>query len=200
MSSQKKNPGMMKHTIFTIPGITHFFRGFSFVVLKITGWEFTGLELAKDLKKCVIIAAPHTSWWDFPLSMMLIFSARMPIYWTGKKEIFRFPFKTIMRWMGGIIVDRGNASSLVESSAEEIRNAESLYMIVTVEGTRKKVDRWKSGFYRIAQAAEVPILLGYLDFEKKRGGFIRQYQPSGDYDKDIVEIREHYKDIKGFHR
>lgn len=191
------NTGMMKHTIFTIPGITHTFRFISFIVLKIIGWKFTGLNTSKDLKKCVIIAAPHTSNWDFPITIMLAFSARMPIYWTGKKELFKFPARGLMRWMGGIVVDRANAAGLVESSAQEIQNARSVYMIVTPEGTRDKVDKWKSGFYRIAVAAEVPILLGYLDFQQKRGGFLKLFYPTGDYDKDIVEIRQYYAHIKG---
>lgn len=189
--------GIMKHTIFTIPGITHFFRFFSFVMLKVFGWKFTGLEISKDLKKCVIIAAPHTSNWDFPLAIMLAFSAHSPIYWTGKKELFRFPAGGIMRWMGGIAVDRGNAGGLVESSAQEIRKADSLYMMVTPEGTRAKVEKWKSGFYRIALAADVPILLGYLDFQKKQGGFIKIFHPTGDYQKDLLEIQQHYAHIKG---
>lgn len=193
----KSRPGIMKHTIFTVPGITHFFRFFSFVTLKVFGWKFTGLEISKDLKKCVIIAAPHTSNWDFPLAIMLAFSARSPIYWTGKKELFSFPVGGIMRWMGGIVVDRGNAAGLVESSAQEIRNADSLYMMVTPEGTRAKVDKWKSGFYRIALAADVPILLGYLDFPKKQGGFIKIFHPTGDYEKDLLEIQQYYAHIKG---
>ena len=189
--------GIVKHTIFTIPGITHFFRFTSFFALKLFGWKFTGLEISSNLRKCVVIAAPHTSNWDFPLTIMLAFSARCPIYWTGKKELFRFPVGSILRRMGGIEVDRGNAAGLVESSAREIQKADSLYMMVTPEGTRVKVEKWKSGFYRIAMAADVPILLGYLDYQKKEGGFIKIFHPTGDYEKDLVEIHQHYAHIKG---
>ncbi|MEM8593432.1 MAG: 1-acyl-sn-glycerol-3-phosphate acyltransferase [Pseudomonadota bacterium] len=188
---------VMKKTIFTTPGITHFFRFISYIILRLTGWKLTNVEVTKGLDKCVIIAAPHTSNWDFPLTIMLAFSARMPIYWIGKEEMFMFPFRSFMRWMGGIPVNRSKAQGLVDFAADTIKDSDSLYLIIAPEGTRTKVNHWKSGFYRMANTADVPILLGYIDFKKKRGGFLELFHPTGDYQKDIDVIQAKYTHISG---
>ena len=115
----------------------------------------------------------------------------------GKHTLFKPPFGWFMRWMGGVAVDRRANHNVVDQMAKELRERESLILAVPAEGTRKYVDYWKSGFYYIAQQAGVPIILGFLDYEKKVGGFGPALMPSGDIRADMDKIREFYKDIKG---
>jgi 1-acyl-sn-glycerol-3-phosphate acyltransferase len=150
-----------------------------------------------DTPKYVLIAAPHTSNWDLPIMLCLAFAFRTSLFWMGKHTLFRRPFGPIMRWLGGIPIDRREAHNVVELSAQLFRNAERLVMVVPPEGTRQKVRYWKTGFYRIAESAHVPIVLGFLDYRRKVGGLGPVVVPTGDIDADMVVIRAFYADITG---
>jgi 1-acyl-sn-glycerol-3-phosphate acyltransferase len=116
----------------------------------------------------------------------------------GKRELFRRPFGRVMRWLGGIPVNREQASNLVAASAEAIQRAATpLQLIVPPEGTRSKVREWKTGFYWIAQTAQVPIVLAYMDYAKKRSGLGPLFQPTGDVDADMARIKAFYAPFKG---
>jgi 1-acyl-sn-glycerol-3-phosphate acyltransferase len=116
----------------------------------------------------------------------------------GKDSIFRFPFGGLMRWLGGIAVDRSKANNLVAASAQAIRDADGpVQLIVPPEGTRGKTRLWKTGFYYIAQEAGVPIVLAYMDYEKKRSGLGPVFTPTGDVDKDMAQIKLFYAGVKG---
>jgi 1-acyl-sn-glycerol-3-phosphate acyltransferase len=118
----------------------------------------------------------------------------------GKNSIFRFPFRGLMMWLGGVPVNREQASNMVAASAKALHehaDGAPIQLIVPPEGTRSKTRYWKTGFYFIAQTAQVPIVLAYLDYQRKEGGLGPVFQPTGDIDADMQTIKLFYADIKG---
>jgi 1-acyl-sn-glycerol-3-phosphate acyltransferase len=163
--------------------------------LKAMGWRVEG-EIP-DIKKYVIIAAPHTTNWDFPITLAVAFVLKIKIYWMGKAAMFRWPFRGMLRWLGGIPIDRSQSNNVVEQSIQAFRKLEKLIMLVPPEGTRKKVSYWKTGFYRIAQGANVPIVLGFLDYRRKTGGIGPIFYPTGNIEDDMLRIQTFYSTITG---
>jgi 1-acyl-sn-glycerol-3-phosphate acyltransferase len=168
------------------------------IFLKMLGWRVEGK--APDLHKYVIIAAPHTSNWDFPITLAVTFVLKIKIYWTGKDTMFRWPFGAACRWLGGIPIDRSRSQNVVEQSVNAFNEMDNLIMVIPPEGTRKKVSYWKTGFYHIASGAKVPIALGYLDYRRKVGGIGPTFYPTGDLDKDMQEIKAFYATVTGKHQ
>jgi 1-acyl-sn-glycerol-3-phosphate acyltransferase len=164
-------------------------------VLKLIGWKTSGAK--PDIPKYVIIAAPHTSNFDLPLTLFVAFALKLKVYWMGKEQIFNKPFGTIMKWLGGIPVERGKSNNLVAETVEEFKRKDRLVVLVPPEGTRKKVNYWKTGFYYIAQGAGVPIVCGFLDYKRKTGGIGTVIYPTGNIEKDMGDIQNFYKDITG---
>jgi len=150
-------------------------------------------------KKYVLLAMPHTSNWDFPLALMLAFVYRFNMYWMGKDSLFKGWRGPVMRWLGGIPIDRSSSNNVVAQIVELFDATNSLIVTISPEGTRSKVDRWKTGFYHIAMGADVPIALAFLDYRRKVGGFLSTYYPTGNVDDDIAEIRRLYRGISGRH-
>ena len=183
----------MQMTIFNMPVVRTLAYWVSLLLLKILGWKITGER--PEINKYVMIAAPHSSNWDFFCGLLMNLYFKNEVYWMGKKQIFRMPFGGIMKWFGGIPVDRSKTNNLVQSVVEEFSKAESLIVVVPPEGSRSKVHEWKTGFYYIASGAQVPILLGFLDYRKKTGGYGPLFFTTGDIEKDMVKIKEFYKDI-----
>ncbi len=163
--------------------------------LWITGWKVVG-AVPKD-KKFVMIAAPHTSNWDLPYMLAICFVLKAKPYWMGKEQIFKFPFKGMMKWMGGIPIDRSKANNVVEATADIMKQSEELIVTIPPEGTRSKVRYWKSGFYHIANLSGVPIVLGFLDYTNKKGGIGGVIHPSGNIEEDMVKIKAFYQPIDG---
>ena len=169
-------------------------------IFKLTGWRTDG-NIPTQFKKCIILAAPHTSNWDFWFSMATFAIYRLPIRFTVKKEWMRFPFSLLMKPLGGIAIDRtprgaGNERrSFVEVMTELFKEKEELIILITPEGTRSKREKWKTGFYHIARAADVPILMGYIDYETKTTGICNPLYPA-DYEKDMKTIMAFYKTIQ----
>jgi 1-acyl-sn-glycerol-3-phosphate acyltransferase len=189
----------MHHTIFDTPVVNTLLRGFSVAFLRITGWEVQG-SLPPDGAKCVLIAAPHTSNWDLPYTLMVAFALRLNIYWMGKEQIFKPPFRDVMMWLGGIPVQREKSTNLVAASAEAIKAADGpLQLIVPPEGTRSCTRFWKTGFYYIALGANVPIVMAYMDYERKVAGLGPVFLPTGDIDADTAAIKAFYAPFKGKH-
>lgn len=187
----------MQRTIFTTPGVSTFFKMVSLATLKLLGWTIEG-KLPDHARKSVFIAAPHTSNWDLPMTLMVAFALQLHPRWMGKASIFRAPFGGIMRWLGGIPVDRSKSNNLVESSAQAIRDAgESLQLIVPPEGTRSKTREWKTGFYHIANSAQVPIVMAFMDYSSKRSGLGPLFVPTGHLEADMASIKAFYKPFKG---
>lgn len=185
----------MHYTIFDTPIIRSVFAWISIICLKLSGWRLEGKF--PDLPKYVMIAAPHTSNWDFPVTLGICFAARAKIYWMGKASLFKGPLGPIMRWLGGVPVDRSKSNNLVQQMVDVFNNSERLVLTIPPEGTRSKVKQWKSGFYHIAVGAKVPIVLAFLDFRRKVGGFGPVFEPTGNVDQDMRDIQAFYKDIVG---
>ena len=195
----------MHRTIFDTPIVNTVLRAFSVSFLKLTGWKIEG-SLPPGAEKSVLIAAPHTSnWdlpytsnWDLPYTLMVAFSLRLTVYWMGKEQIFRFPFRGLMMWLGGLPVQREKSNNLVAASVEALKAATGpLQLIVPPEGTRSKTRYWKTGFYHIAVGAQVPIVMAYMDYEKKISGLGPVFQPTGDLDADMLKIKAFYAPFKG---
>ena len=187
----------MQRTIFTTPGVNTVLRAMSIGFLKATGWTLDGQAPAGH-PKCVLIAAPHTSNWDLPYTLMVAFALRMNIHWMGKRQIFRWPFGGLMRWLGGIAVDRSQSTNLVAASAKALRDAEgSVHLVIPPEGTRSQTRHWKTGFYWIAHEAGVPIVLAYMDYPRKLSGLGPVFTPTGDIEADMLQIKAYYAQYKG---
>jgi 1-acyl-sn-glycerol-3-phosphate acyltransferase len=187
----------MHHTIFDTPIVNTLLRWLSIAFLRLAGWKVVG-KLPPDAAKSVLIAAPHTSNWDLPYTLMVCFVLRLNVYWMGKSSIFKPPFRGVMMWLGGIPVDRAQSNNLVAASSEAIMKAAGpLQLIVPPEGTRSGTRFWKTGFYYIAQGAGVPIVMAYLDYDKKVGGLGPVLQTTSDIEADMVTIKAFYKGVKG---
>ena len=187
----------MHRTIFDTPIVNTVLRAFSLAFLQLAGWKVQG-SLPAGAEKSVLIAAPHTSNWDLPYTLMVAFSLRLTPYWMGKEQIFKPPFRGLMMWLGGLPVDRARSTNLVAASVEALKAASGpLQLIVPPEGTRGKTRFWKTGFYYIAQGAQVPIVMAYLDYDKKIGGLGPVFQPTGDIDADMAAIKSFYAPFKG---
>ena len=187
----------MHRTLFTTPGVNTVLRALSLGFLRLTGWTLAG-QLPADQPKCVLIAAPHTSNWDLPYTLMVAFALRIDIYWMGKAQLFRGPFGPLMRWLGGIAVDRSQSTNLVAASARAIREADgALCLVVPPEGTRSKTRQWKTGFYWIAHEAGVPIVMAYMDYPRKLSGLGPVFKPTGDIDADMAQIKAYYAQYTG---
>ncbi len=159
------------------------------------GWKIEGTPPAVD--RYVLIAAPHTSNWDFPLMLAIAFQLRIKVFWMGKDTLFRGPMGPIMRWLGGIAVERSQANGLVQQIVMEYQRCDELVVAIPPEGTRSKSVRWRSGFYHVANEAGVPIALGFLDFKRKVGGINGQFNPTGNYEQDLQIIQKSYHGIQG---
>jgi len=185
----------MQHTLFDTPVLKNLIRWGSIICLKISGWKLEGR--LPDKHRFVMIAAPHTSNWDLPITLAIAFVFRLKLFSLGKKEMFRWPFGPIVRWLGVIPVDRSRSGNTVDQSIILFNENDDLVLTIPPEGTRKSVRYWKTGFYYIALGAGVPIVLGYIDYQKKRGGVGPSFIPTGDIDADMNKIREFYSDKKG---
>ena len=155
-------------------------------VLKLMGWRIEG-ELPR-LDKFVAIGAHHTSNWDFVIFIALKFVLRLNARWFGKHSIFRWPFGGLMRSWGGIPIQRHLSLNMVEQAIQGFRDNREFILVLSPEGTRKKVERWKMGFYHIALGAGVPIVPGALDFANRRVVIGAPFQPTGDAEADLQAL------------
>jgi 1-acyl-sn-glycerol-3-phosphate acyltransferase len=166
----------------------------SILVFRLSGWKVKG-SIPKEIKKSVMVAAPHTSNWDLLYARAAFYILGVPLRYTIKKELFFFPLGIFLRALGGIPIDRKKKGRMVDKIADLYKEHEHLCIIVTPEGTRSYANEWKRGFYHIAQEANVPIILGYLDYAKKHAGVGPILEPSGDYEKDLQFIKGFYRNI-----
>lgn len=187
----------MPITIFTTPVLSPALRWLSKHLLRLLSWTLTG-SMPANTPKSVVIAAPHTSNWDFPYTLMVAFAMGLNIQWMGKKQLFRWPFRHLMRWLGGIPVDRSQSTNLVAASVNTLlASPHELHLVVPPEGTRSQSRHWKTGFYYIALGAQVPIVLGYMDFAQKKSGLGPALVPTGDIEADMAQIKAFYAPFKG---
>lgn len=171
-------------------------RFFSFI-LKSLGWT---LEIDwPESRKYVLVVYPHTSNWDFLLGVCAARAIRLDAHYIGKHTLFKKPFGWFFRALGGIPVDRRQKASLGQQLAERFDAADDFILALAPEGTRSKTDHWKSGFFHIARAANVPIAMAYLDYSRKQVGLGGEFMPNGDIDEVYARIREFYAGRHGKH-
>ena len=185
----------MNYTIFNTPVIKTLLRGLSLFLMKITGWKSTGS--LPDVQKYVLIVAPHTSNWDLFYGILVALALKLDARFMAKKELFRRPFGPVMKWLGGVPIDRSAAGHTVDQVVSAFRNNEKFILAIAPEGTRSRAACWKSGFYHIAVSAGVPIQLGFLDYSTKRGGAGPLLMPTGSIDEDMLVIRRFYLGVTG---
>jgi 1-acyl-sn-glycerol-3-phosphate acyltransferase len=164
-------------------------------LLFLAGWRLVGR--APAVRRCVVIFAPHTSNWDFPLLLLVKYAFGEPVHYLGKHTLFRPPFGWFFRRTGGIPVVRNERRHFVRDAARLFAERERLWLALSPEGTRDKTDHWKSGFYRIALAAHVPVLLAFVDAAKKECGLGPLVELSGDAERDLAVLRAFYETKRG---
>lgn len=185
----------MRRTIFDTPVISALMYRLALLYLKLFGWRLEGQM--PETKKFVLIAAPHTSNWDLPVMLCVAFALNAKIFWMGKHTLFRWPPGVFFKWLGGIPINRSAKHDVVSQSVELFRDNEEMILAVPPEGTRGKATYWKTGFYYIASGAEVPILMGFIDYRRKTTGLGPLLIPTGNLESDMELIRAFYANITG---
>lgn len=164
-------------------------------VLRTLGWRVEG-EIP-NLRKLVIIAAPHTSNWDFVVGIAAKSALGLRVTFLGKDTLFRFPLGALMRAWGGIPVDRASSNDVVSGIVDEFARHDQLILALAPEGTRKRVERWRTGFYHIAHAAGVPIVPVALNFGERAIQIGAPFSTSGDVDRDVRELQDRFAGVRG---
>ena len=165
-------------------------------LLRLWGFRIEGWKPPLE-KKYIMIAIPHTSNWDFPLGLLVRKVINADIHFLGKSSLFKPPFGFLFYWLGGYPVYRSKSTNFVDSVAKVYDSKESFAVIVSPEGTRKKVDRLKTGFYYIALQAKIPIMMVRFDWERRVVSFSEFFYPSGDKEEDFEFIKNHFRDSRG---
>lgn len=167
-------------------------------LFKIFGWKIVG-QYPDEVKKFIIAVVPHTSAWDFPLGIIVRGVLKKDIKFLGKSSLFKPPFGWFFRALGGYPVDRSKRTRLVDAVVDIFNSNEQFVVAIAPEGTRRKVDRLRTGFYYIALGADIPILPVAFDFEHKTVRILELYYPVGDKEKDFQHFNQAFAGIKGKH-
>lgn len=160
------------------------------------GWKIVG-DFTPHIKKAVIIVVPHTSWHDFYIGVFTRRISKTEINWVGKKELFRFPFGGYFKWMGGAPLDRTSGQNKVEAITKIFDSKEEFRLTLAPEGTRKRVEAWKTGYYYIAMSAKVPIIPVSFDYKTKTVTINKPFYPTGDIEADTLVLRSYYEGVVG---
>ena len=168
-----------------------------FIYHKILGWKVAGFTDFDRVKKAVIIAAPHTHWQDFPIGVLLRSVIGIKTNYVGKSTLFKFPYGWFFRALGGAPVVRTSNMNQVQAIAQLFKERDTFRMGMAPEGTRKKVDSWRTGFYYIAKEAEVPIIMITLDFENKQNKISQPFYTTDDKEADFKFMRSYFEGVKG---
>jgi len=182
-------------TMFDNKIIVRVLRFLSQKFLTLKGWEIPR-ELPVNLNKCVVVAAPHTTNWDLPYMLMFALLLHLRVYWLGKDSMFTSPFGFVLRWLGGVPVNRKKPAGLVDMCSTMITtSSKKIHLVIAPSGTRKNtpVKEWKNGFYRIAHQARVPLLLAALDYEKKKMMLSNPLVMTGKVEYDMKILESFYK-------
>lgn len=164
-------------------------------IIKLAGWRLD-IVLPKE-NKFILIGAPHTSNWDFPLALLTFWTTDLKIKWVGKIQMFRGPLHYLFTALGGIPVDRSASHGFIEQIANKFKQSDEMVLTIAPEGTRSKTRYWKSGFYYIALSADVPVCLGFIDYKTRTVGFNKLLYPTGDIETDMEIIADFYQVMKG---
>ncbi|MBK5209842.1 MAG: 1-acyl-sn-glycerol-3-phosphate acyltransferase [Flavobacteriaceae bacterium] len=167
-----------------------------FILYTVLGWKVVG-SFPRNSKKYVIIAAPHTHWFDFPLGIAIKWAEGLPANYIGKASLFKPPFGFIFRWLGGTPIDRSKSSNKVEAIVNIYNSRENFILVLSPEGTREKVTDWKTGFYYIAKGANVPIVMIAFDFKNKEVKVAEPYYLTDNMENDFNFFHKFYAGILG---
>jgi len=165
-------------------------------------WAVSRYRLSSESQSgasAVLIGAPHTSNWDLPYMFAICWRHGFSPMWLGKHTLFKPPFGWVMRSLGGIPVNREHPGRLVDEIVAQARTGKQFFLVIAPEGTRHRAKRWKSGFYRIARNADMPVVLGYVDSATRTAGLGPTINLTGDVHADMDRIREFYADKHGVH-
>ena len=173
-------------------------KAISDMILALMGWRVETDSLP-DEPKMILVGAPHTSNWDFIMTLLAIFSLEVRVSWLAKHTLFRKPIGGLMRWLGGVPVDRRSSGGLVGQMVDQFNFQEKLLLAIMPEGTRSKTKSWKTGFYHIARQADVPISAVIFDYERKILTVGPGIPTKGDETADLERIQAVFKDVKGRH-
>lgn len=163
--------------------------------LRAFGWRVEGALPAN--RRVVVVAAPHTSNWDLPFMLAVAYALGVKPAWLGKRELFRWPFGWILRWLGGVPVDRSARQGIVGEAVARFAEVDELFLVIPPSGTRARASHWKSGFYHVASGAKVPIVCAYLDYRERVGGIGLVLTPTGSLRGDMDRIRAFYASKQG---
>lgn len=169
------------------------------VILKITGWKINS-EVPEGLQKYIIAVAPHTSNRDFFIGLMARGIMGFRSSFMGKSSLFRFPLGIIFRALGGIPVDRSKNHNMVDQISKIAIERDRFILAIAPEGTRKKVQKWKSGFYYIAYKARIPIVFAQLDWANRQVNFLKPFYPAGDFEAELPVMKSFFTGIRGYHK
>jgi 1-acyl-sn-glycerol-3-phosphate acyltransferase len=186
---------ILKPLLLNNPILKPFFYGFARTALSILGWKTKGRM--PDIKRFILVAAPHSSNWDFVYFLLIIFKFQIPVHWIAKESMFFWPFTGLLKRLGGIPIDRSEKGNLVAAMVDTFDTADRLIITIAPSGTRKKVIHWKTGFYQIASQANIPIVLGFVDYKNKTGGIGPVIFPTSDRAADMLAIKKFYADKSG---
>lgn len=164
-------------------------------ILRVMGWQT--ISTIPPLEKYVLVGAPHTTNWDFPLTLLALSSLGVKFNWVAKHTLFWWPLGLFLKAIGGISVDRSGGMAFLKQAIELYKDRDKLILAIAPEGTRSRTSHWKSGFYVIARKANVPIVLGSIDYPTKQITIGMALMPSGNIEKDFKRIREFYRGKKG---
>lgn len=167
-------------------------------LMRLTGWRIEGVF--PDVAKCVVAVAPHTSNWDFPAGAAAMFALDLKLRFIGKHTLFVWPLAGFLRWMGGIPVDRRAAHGVVGEAVAAFRAAERMVLVIAPEGTRKKVERFKTGFLHIARGAGVPVVLVALDWGTRTVRIGPAIAVGEDIEAERQRVEAHYAQYRGRNR
>ncbi|MDX6745903.1 1-acyl-sn-glycerol-3-phosphate acyltransferase [Polaribacter sp. PL03] len=167
-----------------------------FILYTILGWKLEN-DFPQQPKKYVVIAAPHTSWIDFPIAILSRMSSGTMVHFIGKGSLFKWPFGYFFKMLGGTPVDRTQSNNMVDAVVAVFNSKEEFRLGISPEGTRKKVEKWKTGFYYIAKGAKVPVVMATLDFENKKIKISEPYYTTDSIEADFKVFKAFFKNIKG---
>lgn len=168
------------------------------MALRLMGWKTTG-RTPND-KKYILIAAPHSSNWDFVFFMLVVFKLQIPVNWMAKHTMFAWPFGWLLKKIGGIPVNRSIRNNTVRVMADAFKRSDRLILTIAPSGTRSSTTQWKSGFYHIARKARVPIACGFMDYRSKTAGIGPKFFPTGNIETDMADIKKFYIPFSGKYR
>ncbi|MFO7744800.1 MAG: 1-acyl-sn-glycerol-3-phosphate acyltransferase [Psychroflexus sp.] len=167
-----------------------------FIFQSLLGWSIEG-QFDKAIPKTVVTVLPHTSWHDFYIGALTRKIVNTPIHYVAKKELFDSPFGWYFKWMGGEPIERTTKQNKVEQIVKLFNSKEEFRLAIAPEGTRKKVEKWRSGFYYIAYNANVPITAVAFDYSTKTVKISKPFYATGNYEKDLLDLQKFYKGVVG---